>query len=535
MAPSWDDVEVLHDVIAAYAGPLTQLLHGYLPATLTDATALAVWQDVFRCDWDGDLPALPRLPPHGGLCQSFRLITSRRMYEHVKRRSDYNEVAYRVDYADGHDGSGARAMVRVLDIDHVPMQHMWLDELTALLAHPVALAHAAIAGGHVTLLRHLQASTEVDLGQIQHLHGRDGLAMDVAAYHGHLDVLKLLHDAGSTACTTDAMDHAAFAGDLRMVQWLGDHRSEGCTANALLLALANGHVDVADHVRRVYGDHFSFQAYDIEAAVLRGHLNVLTYVVTHFSQAIEISETALTYAAAYGRLDMLALLLSSPAAGSVPSSAMIGAAAHGHLDVITFLHAHPAAQRGFGPRILDAAARNNHMAIVLFLHERRSDGCTPNALDRAAHRGHGAMVQFLKTHRSEGGTTRAIDWAAAAGHLEIVRFLYTHPTNDGCTFRALYWAARGGHMDVLAFLAARDPQRRGARKATRRALHIGHKLVFDNLSLAGCTTQADREAAATTEWFPIAWRIRSDLSDDQGTYGDDDDDLFEDGYGYYDH
>ncbi|KDO16226.1 hypothetical protein SPRG_18237, partial [Saprolegnia parasitica CBS 223.65] len=326
---SWDDVEVLHDVIAAYAGPLTQLLHGYLPATLSDDTALAVWQDVFRCDWDGDFATLPRLPPHRGLCQSLRLITSRRMYERIKCRTDYNDVAYRVDYADGHDAS----VVRVLDIDHVPMQHMWLDELTTLLAHPMALAHAAIAGGHVALLRHLQSSADVvDLSQIQHLHGCDGLAMDVAAYYGHVNVLKLLHDAGSMACSTDAMDHAAYAGDLRLVQWLGDHRSEGCTSNALLLALANGHVNVADHLRRVYGDEFSFQAYDIEAAVLRGHVGVLAYLVTHFENAIEISETALTYAAAYGRLDMLTLLLSSPAAGSVPSSALIGAAAHGHLD-----------------------------------------------------------------------------------------------------------------------------------------------------------------------------------------------------------
>lgn len=89
--------------------------------------------------------------------------------------------------------------------------------------------------------------------------------MDVAACHGHLDVLHFLHDVerashkrhkeGDTAqpnspsrqnlnCTTAAMDSAAANGHLSVVMWLHGNRSEGCTSAAMDRAAANGHLQV---------------------------------------------------------------------------------------------------------------------------------------------------------------------------------------------------------------------------------------------------------------------------------------------------
>lgn len=58
----------------------------------------------------------------------------------------------------------------------------------------------AVAYGHLSLLPHVTGFT--------------ARAMDLAARHGHLDVVKWLHENRSEGCTTDAMDLAA-AGCMR--------------------------------------------------------------------------------------------------------------------------------------------------------------------------------------------------------------------------------------------------------------------------------------------------------------------------------
>ena len=48
--------------------------------------------------------------------------------------------------------------------------------------------------------------------------------MDLAAEHGHLDVVKLLHKNRKEGCTTYAIDWAARNGHLDVVKWLHENR-----------------------------------------------------------------------------------------------------------------------------------------------------------------------------------------------------------------------------------------------------------------------------------------------------------------------
>ncbi|KAF0718532.1 Aste57867_1634 [Aphanomyces stellatus] len=58
-------------------------------------------------------------------------------------------------------------------------------------------------------------------------------AMDSAAEHGHLPVLKWLHATDTSyGCSTRAMDRAARQGHLEVVKWLYAYRKEGCSAAA---------------------------------------------------------------------------------------------------------------------------------------------------------------------------------------------------------------------------------------------------------------------------------------------------------------
>ncbi|OQS03570.1 hypothetical protein THRCLA_21130 [Thraustotheca clavata] len=86
------------------------------------------------------------------------------------------------------------------------MENIWLDELQDLLQF-TALAHAAVAGGHVQLLKYLITECGVDVSGIDFINSDQlGYAIDIAAYHGDLDMIKFLHDSGSQACSNSSMD-----------------------------------------------------------------------------------------------------------------------------------------------------------------------------------------------------------------------------------------------------------------------------------------------------------------------------------------
>ncbi|KAL7751234.1 hypothetical protein RI367_003440 [Sorochytrium milnesiophthora] len=69
-------------------------------------------------------------------------------------------------------------------------------------------------------------------------------AIDSAAAGGWLDVVVWLHERGYTGCTTAAMDKAASSGHLHVVRWLHENRQEGCTTNAMTDAARNGWLNV---------------------------------------------------------------------------------------------------------------------------------------------------------------------------------------------------------------------------------------------------------------------------------------------------
>ncbi|KDO26351.1 hypothetical protein SPRG_08425 [Saprolegnia parasitica CBS 223.65] len=83
--------------------------------------------------------------------------------------------------------------------------------------------------------------------------GASVAAMDDAAGNGHLDVVRFLHAHRGEGCTTAAIDRAAAAGHLHVVQFLLRHRSEGFTASAV--ASARGHDGIACVLARYQYSH----------------------------------------------------------------------------------------------------------------------------------------------------------------------------------------------------------------------------------------------------------------------------------------
>ncbi|GMF20672.1 unnamed protein product [Phytophthora lilii] len=192
-------------------------------------------------------------------------------------------------------------------------------------------------------------------------------AINGAAAHGHLDVVRWLHANRTEGCTTTAMDLAAQNGHLEMVQWLHNNRSEGCTTSAMDMAARGGHLDVIKwlHGHRIEG--CTTKAMNNAAAT--GHLEVVKWLHEHRSEGCT-------------------------------AAAMDGAAAYGELDVVKWLHRHRSA--GCTERAMDNAAHGGHLPVLRWLHDNRSDGFTTNAMDNAARFGNFETVLILHNLAQEG-------------------------------------------------------------------------------------------------------------------------------------
>ncbi|KDO29635.1 hypothetical protein SPRG_05588 [Saprolegnia parasitica CBS 223.65] len=92
----------------------------------------------------------------------------------------------------------------------------------------------AVSAGHVPVVAYLLERGETG----------SGIALALAADHGHLDLVRYLHMHVDDRSGPVVMDLAAASGHLAVVQYLHTHDVSGCTAVALREAAAYGHADV---------------------------------------------------------------------------------------------------------------------------------------------------------------------------------------------------------------------------------------------------------------------------------------------------
>ncbi|EQC37459.1 hypothetical protein SDRG_05062 [Saprolegnia diclina VS20] len=489
----WATIEPLHDTIMGYAGLLTQYLAGRLgDATLEPATKRGIWEDALRSEWPGDWAQLPRVQLDKS---SFRCVQSRATYDRLCRflgdaafptGTTHDRSFYYVTFYDASrpavDSEG-RIVTEGLIVPEIlvaPMTHVWLDVLAPMLRCPVALAHAAVCGGHASLLRHLLENV-LEPERMSEVFFMDrplrGHAMDLAAGAGHLEVLQVLHAAGGT-CSTTAMDSAACGGHFDVVDWLHKHRSEGCTSAALDLIARTGRVDMVEFLMAAYNVSFSIRT--VDAAAANGDLHTVQLLHERFNAGC--TRQAMNSAAAGGHLATLAYLQAHFTAGCTVD-AMDAAIMANNLHIVRFLHTHRT--EGYSPIAFDVAARNNYMEMVRYLSDHRHEGGTHRALDRAAGFGHLNMVRFLCMHRDEGCTTLAMDVAAKRGHLDVLMYLYEHRT-EGFTHWGIFWAAQESQDQTLQFLLLVDADHERARSAVACAVANRDAAVLQRLRDAGC-------------------------------------------------
>ncbi|AVK75909.1 Ankyrin repeat domain containing protein [Pandoravirus neocaledonia] len=282
-----------------------------------------------------------------------------------------------------------------------------------------------------------------------------------AVWHGHMDMLVALHEAGAPGFDRDAMDYAAGFGRLDMVTFLHRNRREGCTSYALNRAAAQGHLPVVDFLHRHRREGCTRKAMDYAAA--NGHLKVVIYLDRNRTEGCTVG--AINRAAAGGHRDVVAYLLAHRKEGASPA-AMTAAAANGDVDMLRLL-----AQwnQPFDHRAMNAAATNGHLAALEYLDTALCADCTAEALVAAAAARHFDAVAFLLDRRLDDcfdGLSAASHAALAAGRVDMFQRMrglmspvesptetllrHTPPT----VFRDI---AAGGHVDAFDALCQHDP------------------------------------------------------------------------------
>lgn len=108
----------------------------------------------------------------------------------------------------------------------------------------------------------------------------------------------------------------------------------------------------------------------------------------------------------------------------------------------------------FNPSAMNRASAYNHLDIVKWLHENRSEGGTIDSMNWAAKNGHINTLQWLHDNRTEGCSYKAIDYAAQFNHFDIVQWL-SYNTTEGCSRSAFQYAVKNGNLELVKFLNER--------------------------------------------------------------------------------
>ncbi|OQS01799.1 hypothetical protein THRCLA_05743 [Thraustotheca clavata] len=342
----WDDIRDLHPTILSMASPLTQYLNGD-QKDLLSSELTKIWGDVFELDWEGDISKIPT-----GFFTPYRLVRTTRI------RLFHGITSFRTIYCDELGYHRSHENLKMERFWPAAMANMWLDELRDGLKYPIAMAHAAIYGGHIRLLDYL-------IVQYLHTNRTEGCtknAMDYAARWGYFKTIKYLHENRTEGCTKDAIDQAAKGGYFDIVQYLVKNRNEGCTKQAMDNASCAGFLDIVIYLHENRTDGCTVKAMD--GASNRGSLDIVKYL--HQNRTEGCTSEALDEAAKCGHLDVVKFLNENRTEGE-PKRAIEKAASSGHFDIVKYFLDNKYAT--LTRQIYQLAVRSGNQEIVDYLDQ----------------------------------------------------------------------------------------------------------------------------------------------------------------------
>ncbi|KAJ3317332.1 hypothetical protein HDU76_001227 [Blyttiomyces sp. JEL0837] len=472
--------------ILKLAGRLTWYLNGMFNKDYLVKHGLEIWIEAFETDWDGDLALLPRryLPTFkSGLTNLPDLADTGSVQSWIQKESledwDLSERYFKFHLDRCYLKPRLDRMQLMLL--HIPLHHMWWDELpTWLRDDKVSTLIISAGGGHhrlfdiiLTQLQDYPALSELlnicfyvavvmgnadTVSKLINHHGIDpsskrNTAMELASEYGHFQIAKLLLEDDRLAATEEAFakavehkyfDIAKLLFDLNIDAWsTGDFRTD----HPMKEAIENGEIETVKFLlpltkpSMLFADLNPEEESDgsaLDIAVFKDHIDIAKLLVNSFPE-IDFENEA-KYAVMWDSLKTLKFLIDHCSINpAFDDNELIRIAARkGSLDVAKFLlgrdDVDPTAQNNYA---LLEALLNGHKDIAKLLLERKdvdptADGNKP--IQYAAESGSVEMVKLLLGREGVDPTAdndKALRLAAAdgslraveKGHVEIVKLL----------------------------------------------------------------------------------------------------------------
>ncbi|GMF39954.1 unnamed protein product [Phytophthora fragariaefolia] len=389
--------------------------------------AMAIWMftDIFNGFYmQSNQEVMDQLASHGDLEAVRRLVAEGWQPPRLDFAADGGNIALVQWLLDQHKDLGKQwALKNAAAKGHLAIVKLLVNEGIVYLDDQ-AFCDAA-ANGHLAVVQTLK---ENNLGWNMAYK-----AIDLAASHGHLEIVQYLHGVCSGSCTHRTMRAAAGSGHLHVVQWLHTQFAD------------DPNVDLYEA-----GTKQQFNTTVMDVSAVNGHLHVIKYL-----HEVALAMETVT-ATVVNQLDQLSggMILEKTIPTCTPAAIQF-AAAGGHLEVLRWLYANYWTEPSVD--VMDVAAASGNLMMIKWLHENTTAKFSSAAMDGAAREGHLAIVKWLHENRSEGCTVKAMDDAAAMGHLHVLQWLNEH-RSESCSAKALEGAASEGHFDVALFLASKYPE-----------------------------------------------------------------------------
>ena len=163
-------------------------------------------------------------------------------------------------------------------------------------------------------------------------------------------------------------------------------------------------------------------------ASLKGHLEIVKYLVKHGTYVRAYNDEAFRYASKYGHLEVVKYLVEQGADVSADSEyALRFASEHGHLEVVKYLVKQGADIHAKNDLSLKWASSNGHLEVVKYLVGKGANvrASRNKALIDASEKGHLDVVKYLvgKGADVSAGNDSALYSSRYNGHSKVVKYL----------------------------------------------------------------------------------------------------------------
>jgi hypothetical protein len=325
------------------------------------------------------------------------------------------------------------------------------DKITCTIIQPAqhpprSLSDVAATHGHLDVIRFIDMlyhPSQQDLETSARIFTTS--AMDIASKYGHFDIVKYLHERRIEGCTAAAMDFAAANNHLEIVQFLHTQRPEGCTILAIDLAAANGNTEVVRYL--LENRHEGCSRFGLLWA-LGGHRFEIAEMIMRMGwRGVVVDYMVMMELVEAKNLEAIQFLMGvfqTLPEGFGSTAWRIGVLAACRLGVLKVLECLMGVvcdmgDMGIYDEAMECAAEYGQLFIIEFLYYNHKVACSNAALDKSIRHTHWETFQFLQSNSDEPMTPcetldRILFWGNAP-FLEKV--LKEDSMRDCCLYCAL--------------------------------------------------------------------------------------------------